>query len=142
MNKLYLGMGCFWSSQHIYKKYLPEKNTKVGYINEVEVIEIEYKEKEIDSILKIFFENHSFTIQDIPEKYSSYIFYENENDLQSIKFSLNHYIKQVKSSGRHGEVKTKINKVSNFILANEFNQNYLEKNNNISCNLGFNGVHY
>jgi peptide methionine sulfoxide reductase MsrA len=144
MDKLYLGMGCFWSSQYLFKKHYPEVETNVGYTeNGVELLEIPYSSLEqLDKYLGTFFENHSFTLTDIPEKYQSYIFYTNEGHYTNIVYAFNHFNQKIKLSGRVGESKTKIHRMGRYIPASEHNQDYLDKNPNVKCVLGFNGVYY
>lgn len=142
MNKIYLGMGCFWSAQHIFQKYMPEKNINVGYIDGIEVVEIPYHSSELDKILKIFYENHSFSIKEIPQKYKSTIFFTDKNDYNYLKLTFNYYNMQIKKSGNRGYHNTEIKLLTNFIIADEHHQNYLKKNPDVHCVLGFNGVEY
>lgn len=144
MYKLYLGMGCFWSSQHIFKKYYPDVDTHVGYTEEgIELLELSYSNiEELNKYLGTFFENHSFTLTEIPEKYQSYIYYSNEDHYSNIVYALNHFNQKIKLSGRVGESKTKIHRMTRFIPASEHNQDYLDKNPTVKCVLGFNGVYY
>lgn len=144
MDKLYLGMGCFWSSQYIFKNYYPDLKTTVGYTEEgVELLEIPYTTvEELNMYLGTFFENHSFSIKDVPDQYKSYIFYSNEKHYSVILHGLNKYNQKIKLSGRVGESKTKIHRMHRFIPAAEHNQDYLDKHPNVKCVLGFNGVYY
>lgn len=84
-------MGCFWSSQYLMKKYFPNKIIYVGYMDNIEVVEIDYvNDIDLFEILKVFFENQSFTLKEIPSKYISCIFYTEKRLLAEIKYLLNH----------------------------------------------------
>jgi len=144
MDKLYLGMGCFWSSQYIFKNNYPTLETRVGYNPDgIELLEITYSSlKDLDHYLGTFFENHSFILKEIPEKYQSYIFYTNIDHQSSMVMALNRFNQKIKLAGRVGESKTKILRMERFHPAEEHNQNYLDKNPAVKCVLGFNGVYY
>lgn len=144
MNKLYLCMGCFWSSQYVFKKMYPELETHVGYNEDgIELLELYYSNiEELEKYLGTFFENHAFTLTDVPEKYKSRIYYSNEEHYSNILYALNHFNQKIKLSGQLGESKTEIYKIGKYITASEYNQNYLDKNPNVKCVLGFNGVYY
>lgn len=144
MNTLYLGMGCFWSAQCIFKTIYPELKTTVGYTPEgIEVLELSYSHiDQLDKYLGTFFENHSFTLIDVPEKYKSVIYYSNDEHYPIILLALNHFNQKIKLSGKLGQSQTKIEKMVNYVEASEQNQNYLDKHPTVKCVLGFNGVYY
>lgn len=143
MKKIYLGMGCFWSSQYLMKKYFPNKIIYVGYMDNIEVVEIDYvNDIDLFEILKVFFENQSFTLKEIPRKYISCIFYTEKRLLAEIKYLLNHYNQRIKLSGKIGHLNTQIDYKKQFKIADESQQDYLEKNKNIICVLNKNGLNY
>lgn len=143
MKKIYLGMGCFWSTQSLFFKNFPNKKSIVGYVNNIEVLETTYEDKEdFFNILKFFFENQSFKHIEIPYNYISCIFFEDVCQLNEIKYMLNHYNRKIKISGQIGYFNTKISLIDNFIIADEYNQNYLEKNKDLKCTLKSNGIVY
>jgi len=143
MYKIYIGMGCFWSTQYLFKKTFKTFKHEVGYSHEgIEILSTEYSSlNDLESILAFFFENQSFII-DRPVKYSSVIFYEKKDHYPILLHALNRYNQKIKLSGKLGESKTKILLIDQYIKAKESEQDYLEKNKTATCHLGFNGVYY
>jgi len=146
MAKAVFGGGCFWCLDAIFRKVKGVKNVIVGYAGgrrpnptyeqvctgvsgHVEVVEIEYDEKIIsyDELLDIFFKIHDPTQlnrqgNDIGTQYRSVILYTDETQKQKAVKK----IEELKSKGIN--TVTEIKPLEVFYEAEEYHQNYFEKN--------------
>lgn len=149
--KAVLAGGCFWGVEHLFSKLDGIIDVVNGYTGgsfsnptydivttgnsgHAEAVEIKFNPEKIsyENILKFFFKIHDPTTvnkqkNDIGTQYRSAIFYlnaEQKNIAQNVIFSGN-------QSGVFGNpIVTTIEKFENFYLAEEYHQNYLEKNPN------------
>lgn len=159
MKKIVLAGGCFWGVEAYFKKINGVINTKVGYSNghtknptyeEVcssitgyaEACSIEYDENIISlkNLLKKFFKIIDPTLinrqgPDIGSQYRTGIYYYEESDLNII----NSFIEEIKNN-YDKKIVTEIDKVSNFYDAEEYHQNYLDKNPNGYCHINLNNI--
>ncbi|WXR61965.1 peptide-methionine (S)-S-oxide reductase MsrA [Peptostreptococcaceae bacterium AGR-M142] len=159
MKKIVLAGGCFWGVEAYFKKINGVINTKVGYSNghtkdptykEVctsitgyaEACYIEYDENIISlkDLLKKFFRIIDPTIinrqgPDIGSQYRTGIYYYEDNDLNII----NSFIKEIQKNYDE-QIVTEIDKVNNFYDAEEYHQNYLDKNPNGYCHIDLNNI--
>lgn len=159
MKKIVLAGGCFWGVEAYFKKINGVINTKVGYSNghtknptyeEVcssitgyaEACSIEYDENIISlkNLLKKFFKIIDPTLinrqgPDIGSQYRTGIYYYEESDLNII----NSFIEEIKNN-YDKKIATEIDKVSNFYDAEEYHQNYLDKNPNGYCHINLNNI--
>ena len=148
------GAGCFWSVEKNFKSVKGVYMVQVGYMggktlnptyhdicrgdtNHAEVLHINFNPKVISYIdlLNIFWENHNPTTlnqqgPDVGTQYRSVIFY--YSDLQ--KVSAKKSMKDVQSNYSKPIV-TQIIPKDKFYRAEEYHQNYLNKNNLESCGL-------
>ncbi len=145
MNKAYLAGGCFWGLEdlfrtlpgviHIDAGYTGGTNEHPTYENHpghAEALEIEYDDKIISytQLLDFFFQIHNPTTlnrqgNDIGSSYRSAIFYQNEDELQLAK----EFIDIVNNSKRwDGPVVTTLEPFTTFWRAEEYHQDYLQKN--------------
>jgi peptide-methionine (S)-S-oxide reductase len=151
---IYIAGGCFWGVEMYYKKLKGVIDTEVGYANgnkenpsyeevkkhlttHAEALKLEY-DNEIISLEKIlehflrFVDPYSIDKQgeDIGHKYRSGIYYINDLDKDVI---VNYFNKVL-----NNDYKIEILPLSNFYSAEEYHQDYLEKNPNGYChvNLG------
>ena len=142
-----LALGCFWGPEIKFSKIEGVIKTEVGYCggenpkvtykevctgntNHAEVVKLDFDEKIItyEKILKTFFQIHDPTTlnsqgPDFGTQYRSEIFYHNEEQKKIAKEVLNQIDKQL-----NGKVVTKISEIKNYCKAEEYHQNYLEKN--------------
>ena len=119
MEKALFGAGCFWGVEESFRKIPGVKKTEVGYsgghtvnptyesicvgdTNHVEVVLVEYDEKEISfsSLVEHFWECHNPTTlnrqgPDIGTQYRSAIFYFNENQKELSNKSKIEYEKKI-----------------------------------------------
>jgi len=149
-----LACGCFWDPEIKFGKLSGILKTEVGYCggdyknvsykevcegntNHAEVVKIEFDNNLItyEEILKFFFEIHDPTTlnqqgPDIGTQYRSVIFYTSELQKEEAKTSI------PSQQGKWKEnIVTEISQSSKFYRAEEYHQNYLNKNNISSCGL-------
>ena len=142
---MYLAGGCFWGLEHLLKKRAGVIDTEVGYtggINEnptyenhpghAEAVEITYDTEKTSyrNLLDYFFRFHNPTTlnqqgNDRGTSYRSAIFYQNEAEKREAESC----IAMVNESGKWGDpVVTTIEPLVHFWPAEEYHQDYLEKN--------------
>ena len=148
------GAGCFWHIENVFRNkkgvYLVSsgymggdtlnptyKEVCSGKTNHAEVVNISFNPAESSYIelLEVFFENHNPTTLnqqglDFGTQYRSVIFY--HSDLQ--KKNAQKTIKEIKANFLNPIV-TQIKQKDKFYRAEEYHQNYLNKNNLISCRI-------
>jgi peptide-methionine (S)-S-oxide reductase len=143
--KAYLAGGCFWGLEELIRKQLGVKDVTAGYtggVNEdptyenhpghAEAVEIVYDDQETDFVhlLDFFFQAHDPTTKnrqgnDIGDSYRSAIFYQNEEEREIAQ----DMIRRVDASGRwDGPVVTTVEAFTTFYPAEEYHQDYLQKN--------------
>ncbi len=156
MQKATFAMGCFWGVQVLFKKVLGVKKTTVGYTGghapsptyekvcagntgHAEAIEMEFDPKVVSyqSLLEIFFENHNPTTHnrqgpDVGEQYRSAIFYHNE-DQKREAFEFRDRLERNKRY--NNPIVTEILSAETFYPAEEYHQDYAEKNPSYVCHI-------
>lgn len=143
------GGGCFWCTEAVFKQIDGVIETVVGYsggdlINptyeqvctgttgHAEVCQIKFNPEKIsyNELLEIFFKTHDPTTlnrqgADVGTQYRSVIFYHNE--IQK-NLALD-YIKKLERDGVYSKpIVTQVEPLKNFYRAEEYHQNYFEKN--------------
>mgnify|MGYP002633864798 FL=1 len=148
LSKVYFGAGCFWSVEKLFKIQKGVYLSQVGYMggdtdnprykdictgdtNHVEVVEVYYDEKVISftDLLNIFWENHNPTTPnqqgfDIGSQYRSVVFYTSENQKKIAEESI-----LVQELNWKKTIVTEVIIAPIFYRAEEYHQNYLNKNN-------------
>jgi peptide-methionine (S)-S-oxide reductase len=143
--KTVLGGGCFWGLQDLIRAQPGVLKTRVGYsggqvteptyenhAGHAEVVEIEYDPDKTSfrKMLNFFFQIHDPTTlnrqgNDVGTSYRSVIFYRNEEE----KKEAEDFIAIVNKSGRwKGPVVTSLEPFEKFYLAEDYHQDYLQKN--------------
>lgn len=143
--KAYLAGGCFWGLEELFKNETGILETKTGYTggtNEnptyqnhpghAEALEIKYDDTKTSfkNILNFFFRVHDPTTlnrqgNDTGSSYRSAIFYQNEEE----KKEAEDFIELVNTSKRwESEVVTTLEAFNKFWPAEEYHQDYLDKN--------------
>ena len=141
-----LACGCFWSPEIKFSKLKGVLKTEVGYCggntenttyeevctgntNHAEVVKLEFDPNQISysEILNYFFEIHNpkslnFQGPDIGTQYRSEIFYLDDNQKKIAESILDKNNKKFL-----GKIVTKISKIKNYSVAEEYHQKYLEK---------------
>jgi len=145
IKKIVLGGGCFWGMQDLIRKQTGIVETRVGYAGgkvenptyenhegHAEVVEIEYDTEKTSykKLLDFFFQIHNPTTlnqqgNDQGTSYRSVIFYGNDEE----KNEAENFIDIVNKSKRWKDpVVTTIEPLKKFYLAEEYHQDYLQKN--------------
>lgn len=149
---IYLAGGCFWGMQGYFRRIQGVLETCVGYINgdseitnydiikktgHAEALKISYDEEMITLgiILTHFFQVIDPTIlnrqgNDIGTQYRTGIYYIKESDLETIERVIKY-----ESTKYRKEIVVEVQKLKNFVLAEEYHQDYLEKNKNGYCHI-------
>lgn len=149
MEKATFAGGCFWCVEAVFKEIKGVKSVSSGYCGgttgnptyeevcnqntgHAEAVQIKYDPKIIsyEELLKIFFSTHDPTTlnregPDIGTQYRSAIFYHNEEQRNVAK----KYIEKLENK-IEDKIVTQIEKLDNFYIAEEYHQNYYEKNPN------------
>ncbi|NJO94569.1 MAG: peptide-methionine (S)-S-oxide reductase MsrA [Hydrococcus sp. RM1_1_31] len=146
--KATFGAGCFWQVEEAFRKVPGVISTSVGYMGghfpnpsyldvlsritgHAEVAQIEYDRDRItyEQLLEIFWSIHDPTQlnrqgPDRGEQYRSAIFYHHEEQQKAARLSK----QQLQQSGRFDrEIVTQIVPATDYYLADESHQQYLEK---------------
>lgn len=136
--------GCFWGTEFYMARIPGVLSTEVGYIGghvenpsyedvcskksgHIEAVKVTYDSKKVSfrDLAMIFFETHNYSQEDgqgpdIGPQYVSRIFTDNDDEI-SVFNELSDYLKN------EGHVATKILKPSKFWPAEDYHQNYYEK---------------
>ena len=161
-DSIILGAGCFWGVEKKFWDLNGVAMTATGYAgghlvdptyeevcsgvtNHAEVIKVEFDSTIIPlkTILSIFWECHDPTQgmrqgNDIGTQYRSVCYCENKEDLELAQKTLELYQTTLNDSG-YGEITTEIKIHSKYFLAEEYHQQYLDKNPNGYCGIGGTG---
>ncbi len=152
------GMGCFWGAERKFWNINGVSATAVGYsggntsnptykevctgqTGHAEVVKIIYDSDilELNNLLKIFWESHDPTQlnrqgNDIGTQYRSVIYVNLPEEMELIKKSMTKF-QFVLDRNELGKIKTEINILEKFYMAEEYHQKYLHKNPNGYCGL-------
>lgn len=154
--KAIFAAGCFWGVEAEYQRTIGVVATRVGYIGgdvenptyeqvcssktgHAEAVEVTFDNTKLsyDDLVSIFWQIHDPTTLnrqgvDIGSQYRSEIFYFNDEQKNIAKTSL----QKLKNQGLG--VVTKLSKASVFYEAEEYHQQYFEKNPHKTCSLNLN----
>jgi peptide-methionine (S)-S-oxide reductase len=158
-----LGLGCFWGAERIFWQLPGVFTTAVGYAGgftpnptyeetctgrtgHTEAVLVVFRPGQItlEQILKAFWEGHDPTHgmrqgNDVGTQYRSAIYTTTPGQVAVVERSREAY-QQALTAARHGDITTEIAPLSDFFYAEEYHQQYLEKNPNGYCGLGGSGV--
>ena len=161
--QIVFGLGCFWGAERKFWKLPGVYTTAVGYAaghtpnptyqevctgmtghNEVVLVVYRPQEIELETLLKTFWESHDPTQamrqgNDQGTQYRSGIYYHDERQRELAEQSLERYQQKLRASG-YGSITTEILPAGPFYYAEEYHQQYLEKNPAGYCGLGGTGV--
>jgi peptide-methionine (S)-S-oxide reductase len=147
IKKAYIAGGCFWGMEKLFRTQVGIVDTEVGYVGgknidptyefhpgHAEAVELTYDDEQTSykAILDFFFRVHNPTTidqqgNDMGSSYRSAIFTHDENE----KNEALEVIALVNESGLYdGEVVTTLEPFISFYPAEEYHQDYLEKNPN------------
>jgi len=152
LQKATFGAGCFWSVEKLFKATEGVYLASVGYMggdtdlptynqvcsgttNHAEVVDLYFNAEKVSyiSLLNLFWENHNPTTVnrqglDSGTQYRSVVFYHNDQQQKEAEQS-----KREQQASWENEIATQILPASTFYRAEEYHQNYLNKNNLGSC---------
>ncbi|MCU4706602.1 peptide-methionine (S)-S-oxide reductase MsrA [Mycoplasma sp. CSL7503-lung] len=156
MKRIYLAGGCFWGVQGYFKTIKGTKFSTVGYANSnieaptykqvcqgntnaVETLELYYDEENISlsQIIEKLFEVIDPTAlnyqgPDHGTQYRNGIYFETQEDKEIIENTIEKLSKNI-----NGKVVTEVKKLDNYYLAEEYHQDYSDKNPSVVCHIKF-----
>jgi peptide-methionine (S)-S-oxide reductase len=159
----YFGMGCFWGAERIFWRlpgvystsagyqggYTPNptyEETCTGLTGHTEAVQVVYDPAKIayEDLLKAFWENHDPTQgnrqgNDMGTQYRSAIYTTTEEQLVAALASREAFDPIVQATGRP-PITTEITRAGDFFYAEDYHQQYLDKNPGGYCNHGPNGM--
>lgn len=149
---IYLAGGCFWGMQAYFRRIIGINETCVGYINgdtevtdylkikntgHAEALKVVYDDEMITLgiILTHFFKViNPFTLNkqgnDVGTQYRTGIYYIYDEDIKTIN-----RIMEYEQSKYNKKIVVEVFKMKNFALAEEYHQDYLEKNKEGYCHI-------
>ncbi|MEQ8207646.1 MAG: peptide-methionine (S)-S-oxide reductase MsrA [Woeseia sp.] len=163
LQKLVVGMGCFWGAERLFWSTPGVYTTAVGYAGgqtrnasyrEVcsgqtghsEVVQVIFDPSEVslEALLKLFWESHDPTQgmrqgNDIGSQYRSVIYTSNPDHTAVAEQSRDSYQQQLAQSG-FSAITTEIAPLDTFYYAEDYHQQYLAKNPDGYCGIGGTGV--
>jgi peptide-methionine (S)-S-oxide reductase len=164
--EIFLGLGCFWGAERIFWKLPYVYVTSVGYgggltknptyhdlcsgqSGHAELVRVVYKNNSstFEDLLKVFWENHDPTQgmrqgNDVGTQYRSCIYVKN-NDLYEIaRNSQITYQRNLEQNNIKEVITTEISLNKTFYYAEDYHQQYLEKNPLGYCGIQGTGVKF
>src|SRR5690606_29196014 len=157
------GMGCFWGVERVFWKLPGVWVTAAGYAGgatpnptyeevcsgrtgHAEVVQVVFDPARIaySDLLKTFWENHDPTQgmrqgNDVGTQYRSAIYATSDAQLATAEASREACAPVVTAAG-YGQITTEIGKLDQFYYAEDYHQQYLEKNPGGYCGIGPNGM--
>ena len=165
MEQLVVGMGCFWGAERFFWQLDGVYTTAVGYAGgytpnptyketcsgktghtEAVLVVFDPTKVDLDTLFKIFWENHDPTTanrqgNDVGTQYRSAIYTSSPEQMAAALASKDQYQAQLAENG-FGEISTEIAEAGEFYYAEDYHQQYLQKNPGGYCNHGFCQVSY
>ena len=165
MEQLVVGMGCFWGAERFFWQLEGVYTTAVGYAGgytpnptyketcsgktghtEAVLVVFDPTKVDLDTLFKIFWENHDPTTanrqgNDVGTQYRSAIYTSSPEQMTAALASKDQYQAQLAENG-FGEISTEIAEAGEFYYAEDYHQQYLQKNPGGYCNHGFCQVSY
>jgi peptide-methionine (S)-S-oxide reductase len=156
-------MGCFWGAERKFWELGGVYSTAVGYAgghtpnptyrevctgmtghNEVVLVLFDPAVISYDDLLKVFWENHDPTQgmrqgNDVGTQYRSAIYASTDGQLAEAQASRDAFAPVAREAG-YGEITTEITKAGPFYYAEDYHQQYLDKNPMGYCGIGPNGM--
>jgi peptide-methionine (S)-S-oxide reductase len=153
------GGGCFWGVEYFFRQVPGVLNATSGYMGgddrinhyeevkqgnsgHAEVVQVEFDEAQVSftELLQVFWRNHNPTSLnrqggDIGTQYRSVIFFHSKEQKEQAEASKLALARSGKWGHRH--IVTEIVPVKQFHRAEEYHQDYIQKNNLPSCHLEY-----
>ena len=157
------GMGCFWGAEKAFWGLPGVVTTAVGYsggyapnpnyrevcsgqTGHTEVVQVVFDPRKVtyDRLLQVFWENHDPTQgmrqgNDVGTQYRSAIYTHGPEQRRAAAASRALYQEALTARG-HGEITTELAEAGPFYYAEDYHQQYLEKNPDGYCGIGGTGV--
>lgn len=161
--QIILGLGCFWGAERKFWQLPGVYTTAVGYSagftpnptykevctgltghNEVVLVVFDPAKISFAEILQVFWQSHNPTQgmrqgNDVGTQYRSGIYFYNQAQRQTAQTSLQRY-QQALSAAGFGVITTEILPAGAFYYAEDYHQQYLDKNPGGYCGLGGTGI--
>jgi peptide-methionine (S)-S-oxide reductase len=156
-------MGCFWGAEKIFWKLPGVVSTQVGYAGgstpnpsyrevctgrtgHTEVVRVVFDPARVryEDLLRVFWENHDPTQgmrqgNDTGTQYRSAV-YTTDPEQQRLALASRDAYGKVLAGAGHGEITTEIAPAGPFYYAEDYHQQYLDKNPDGYCGIGGTGV--
>jgi len=163
MESIVVGLGCFWGAERKFWQTDGVWTTAVGYAagftpnpsyqevcsgrtghNEVVLVVFDPAVVSLDGILRVFWESHDPTQgmrqgNDVGTQYRSGIYVSSDEQREAAEKSKAMYQAELHAAG-YGDITTEIEPAGPFYYAEDYHQQYLEKNPGGYCGLGGTGV--
>lgn len=163
LQQVVFGLGCFWGAERRFWQQEGVYSTAVGYSggftsnanyeevcsggtghSEVVLVVFDPQLISYQTLLKVFWESHNPTQgmrqgNDVGSQYRSVIYTDNEEQQQLAQASSKAYQQTLTDAG-HGKITTEIELLGRFFFAEEYHQQYLDKNPQGYCGIGGTGV--
>ena len=154
MKEIYFAGGCFWGTEHFMKQINGVVNTEVGYANGnvenptyklvctdttnfAETVKVEYDESVVDLpfLIGLYFKMIDPTSvnkqgEDSGTQYRTGVYFTDAADEAIIRDTINRLAKNYSAP-----VVVEIEKLKNFYAAEDYHQDYLDKNPNGYCHV-------
>lgn len=154
LSEIYFAGGCFWGTDHFLKQIRGVKSTQVGYANGnianptyqqvctgktnfAETVKVEYNPQEVPLklLIDLFFKTIDPTSlnrqgNDKGSQYRTGIYYTDEADLPTIRTAIDELAKEYSKP-----IVIEVKPLSNFYKAEEYHQDYLDKNPGGYCHI-------
>jgi peptide-methionine (S)-S-oxide reductase len=159
----YFALGCFWGAEKLFWKTSGVTNTAVGYAGgftpnptydevcsartgHTEVVKVSFDPSKITyaDLLKVFFENHDPTQgmrqgNDVGTQYRSAIYATSPEQMTVAEQVRGQFQTQLNRSG-YGQITTEVKPAEEFYYAEDYHQQYLDKNPYGYCPVHSTGV--
>ena len=163
LERLVVGMGCFWGAERIFWQLPGVFTTAVGYAGghtpnptyeevcsaqtgHTEVVLVVFDPERIatEEILRAFWEGHDPTQgmrqgNDVGTQYRSAVYWTTEEQRTLAEATRDTYARQLRGAG-YGEITTELAPLAELFYAEDYHQQYLAKNPNGYCGIGGTGV--
>lgn len=120
----------------------------MGSKDHAEVVKVTYDANQVDAVavLQQFWESHNPTEgdrqgNDIGSQYRSAVYYRTEEQRDAVYTTMDEYQALLTKAG-FGDITTEVKPLGKYFTAEEYHQNYLNKNPNGYCGLGGVGVKF
>ena len=163
MQRAMFGLGCFWGAERKFWQTPGVYSTAVGYAggftpnptyeevcsgmtghNEVVLVIYDPAQVSYEKLLSVFWESHDPTQgmrqgNDVGTQYRSGIYTFTPEQAAAAEASREAYQERLRAAG-HGDITTEVTSAPDFYYAEDYHQQYLDKNPGGYCGLGGTGV--